>query len=220
MHLVLEMLKGQSKKIDGVKYVSVNLATEKAIVIANDKVTIEDIEKAVESIGYKVSREMPTVNLIEKKDLKKQKKDLMVSLIVTIPLMIIMIIHMSGIHIPYMTFIELFCGGIVIFYPGRKTLKSAWIALSHLHTNMDTLVTIGALSSWMTTILLIFGLNVQSFGSISAMLITLNLLGKYIESKMKYNASKDIQALLALRVEKANVLMDGEIIELPVETIK
>ncbi len=74
MHLVLEMLKGQSKKIDGVKYVSVNLATEKAIVIANDKVTIEDIEKAVESIGYKVSREMPTVNLIEKKDLKKQKK--------------------------------------------------------------------------------------------------------------------------------------------------
>ena len=207
------------KKIDGVKYVSVNLATEKAIVIANDKVTIEDIEKAVESIGYKVSREMPTVNLIEKR-FKEAKKDLMVSLIVTIPLMIIMIIHMSGIHIPHMTFIELFCGGIVIFYPGRKTLKSAWIALSHLHTNMDTLVTIGALSSWMTTILLIFGLNVQSFGSISAMLITLNLLGKYIESKMKYNASKDIQALLALRVEKANVLMDGEIIELPVETIK
>ena len=47
------------KKIDGVKYVSVNLATEKAIVIANDKVTIEDIEKAVESIGYVLEKCLP-----------------------------------------------------------------------------------------------------------------------------------------------------------------
>jgi Cu+-exporting ATPase len=85
---------------------------------------------------------------------------------------------------------------------------------------MDTLVSIGALSSWITTILVVFGLDVQSFGSISTMLITLNLLGKYIESKMKYNASKDIQALLALRVEKANVLINGEMIELPVDTVK
>ncbi|HOB15487.1 MAG TPA: cation-translocating P-type ATPase [Defluviitoga sp.] len=207
------------KNIDGVKYVSVNLATEKAIVIADEKVTIEDIEKAVEGIGYKVSRETPTENLIEKR-FKEAKKDLIISLIITIPLMIIMIFHMSGFHIPYMVFIELVGGGIVLFYPGRKTLKSAWIALSHFHTNMDTLVSIGALSSWFTTILVIFEIKIQSFGSISAMLVTLNILGKYIESRMKYKASKDIQALIALKVEKANVLIDNEIVELPVDAVK
>jgi len=207
------------KNIDGVKYVSVNLATEKAIVIADEKVTIEDIEKAVEGIGYKVSRETPTENLIEKR-FKEAKKDLIISLIITIPLMIIMIFNMSGFHIPYMVFIELVGGGIVLFYPGRKTLKSAWIALSHFHTNMDTLVSIGALSSWFTTILVIFEIKIQSFGSISAMLVTLNILGKYIESRMKYKASKDIQALIALKVEKANVLIDNEIVELPVDAVK
>lgn len=207
------------KNIDGVKYVSVNLATEKAIVIADEKVTIEDIEKAVEGIGYKVSRETPTENLIEKR-FKEAKKDLIISLIITIPLMIIMIFHMSDFHIPYMVFIELVGGGIVLFYPGRKTLKSAWIALSHFHTNMDTLVSIGALSSWLTTILVIFDIKIQSFGSISAMLVTLNILGKYIESRMKYKSSKDIQALIALKVEKANVLIDNEIVELPVDAVK
>jgi len=206
-------------KLDGIKYVSVNLATEKAIVISDEKIPMSKIKEAVENVGYKVSEEMPTEDLIEKR-FEEARKDMYLSLVITIPLMVLMIINMSGIAVPFMHFIELIGSALVIFIPGRKTLKSAWIALSHLHTNMDTLVSLGALSAWATTILAIIGLDILSFGTIAAMLITLNLIGRYIESRMKHNASKEIKLLLSMKVEKANVITDGGIVELPIETVK
>lgn len=206
-------------KLDGIKYVSVNLATEKAIVISDEKIPMSKIKEAVEKVGYKVSEDMPTEDLIEKR-FKEARKDMYISLVITIPIMVLMILNMSGIAIPYMHFIELIGSALVIFIPGRKTLKSAWIALSHLHTNMDTLVSLGALSAWVTTLLAIIGLDILSFGTIAAMLIALNLIGRYIESKMKHNASKEIKLLLSMKVEKANVITGKGTVELPIETVK
>ena len=207
------------KKLDGVKYVSVNLATEKAIVISQEAIPMNEIKKAVADVGYKVSEEMPTEDLIEKR-FKESRKDMYISLAITIPLMVVMILSMSGVHVPFMLLIELIGGAATIFIPGRKTLKSAWIALSHLHTNMDTLVSLGAISAWATTILAIVGLNILSFGTIASMLITLNLVGRYIEARMKHSASKEIKLLLSMKVDKANVITDEGVVELPIETVK
>ncbi len=207
------------KKLDGVKYVSVNLATEKAIVISQEAIPMNEIKKAVADVGYKVSEEMPTEDLIEKR-FKESRKDMYISLAITIPLMVVMILSMSGVHVPFMLLIELIGGAATIFIPGRKTLKSAWIALSHLHTNMDTLVSLGAISAWATTILAIVGLNILSFGTIASMLITLNLVGRYIEARMKHNASREIKLLLSMKVDKANVITDDGVVELPIETVK
>ncbi len=54
------------KKLNGVKYVSVNLATQRAFVIANDNISFEDIKKAIEKAGYKATMDAPTEDLIEK----------------------------------------------------------------------------------------------------------------------------------------------------------
>jgi len=207
------------KKLDGVKYVSVNLATEKAVLISQEAIPMNKIKKAVSDVGYKVSEEMPTEDLIEKR-FKESRKDMYISLAITIPLMVLMILNMSGLHIPFMLFIELIGGATTIFIPGRKTLKSAWIALSHLHTNMDTLVSLGAISAWATTILAIIGLDILSFGTIASMLITLNLVGRYIEARMKHSASREIKLLLSMKVDKANVITDEGVTELPIDTVK
>lgn len=207
------------KKLDGVKYVSVNLATEKAVLISQEAIPMNKIKKAVSDVGYKVSEEMPTEDLIEKR-FKESRKDMYISLGITIPLMILMILNMSGLHIPFMILIELIGGAATIFIPGRKTLKSAWIALSHLHTNMDTLVSLGAISAWATTVLAIIGLDILSFGTIASMLITLNLVGRYIEARMKHSASREIKLLLSMKVDKANVITDEGVVELPIETVK
>ncbi|MDY6894513.1 MAG: cation-translocating P-type ATPase [Thermotogota bacterium] len=207
------------KKLDGVKYVSVNLATEKAVLISQEAIPMNKIKKAVSDVGYKVSEEMPTEDLIEKR-FKESRKDMYISLAITIPLMVLMILNMSGLHIPFMLFIELIGGAATIFIPGRKTLKSAWIALSHLHTNMDTLVSLGAISAWATTILAIIGLDILSFGTIASMLITLNLVGRYIEARMKHSASREIKLLLSMKVDKANVITDEGVTELPIDTVK
>ncbi len=201
------------KKLDGVKYVSVNLATEKAVLISQEAIPMNKIKKAVSDVGYKVSEEIPTEDLIEKR-FKESRKDMYISVGITIPLMILMILNMSGLHIPFMLLIELIGGAATIFIPGRKTLKSAWIALSHLHTNMDTLVSLGAISAWATTVLAIIGLDILSFG------ITLNLVGRYIEARMKHSASREIKLLLSMKVDKANVITDQGVVELPIETVK
>ena len=48
---------------------------------------------------------------------------------------------------------------------------------------MDTLLSIGAISAWSTNILAIAGLNVLSFGTVAAMLVSLNLVGRYMNPK-------------------------------------
>lgn len=207
------------KKLDGVKYVSVNLATQKAFVIANDNISFEDIKKAIEKAGYKATMEAHTEDLIEKQ-FQEAKRNMNLSLYITIPLMLLMIIHMSGIHIPYFIVIELIASTAVIFITGRKMLRNAWVALIHSHTNMDTLLSIGAISAWLTNILAILGLDVLSFGTVAAMIITLNLIGRYIESRMKSNAAKEIRLLISLKANTANVLNNETIIETPIDAVK
>ena len=207
------------KKLNGVKYVSVNLATQRAFVIANDNISFEDIKKAIEKAGYKATMDAPTEDLIEKQ-FQEAKHNMNLSLYVTIPLMLLMIMHMSGIHIPYFTVIELIASTIVIFVTGRKMLRNAWVALIHSHTNMDTLLSIGAISAWITNILAIAGLDVLSFGTVAAMIITLNLIGRYIESRMKSNAAKEIRLLISLKATTANVLTNEAIVETPIDAVK
>ena len=207
------------KKLNGVKYVSVNLATQRAFVIANDNISFEDIKKAIEKAGYKATMDAPTEDLIEKQ-FQEAKRNMNLSLYVTIPLMLLMIMHMSGIHIPYFTVIELIASTIVIFVTGRKMLRNAWVALIHSHTNMDTLLSIGAISAWLTNILAFAGLDVLSFGTVAAMIITLNLIGRYIESRMKSNAAKEIRLLISLKATTANVLTNEAIVETPIDAVK
>jgi Cu+-exporting ATPase len=207
------------KKLNGVKYVSVNLATQRAFVIANDNISFEDIKKAIEKAGYKATMDAPTEDLIEKQ-FQEAKRNMNLSLYVTIPLMLLMIMHMSGIHIPYFTVIELIASTIVIFVTGRQMLRNAWVALIHSHTNMDTLLSIGAISAWITNILAIAGLDVLSFGTVAAMIITLNLIGRYIESRMKSNAAKEIRLLISLKATTANVLTNEAIVETPIDAVK
>jgi len=207
------------KKLDGIKYVSVNLATQRAFVIANDNISFEDIKKAIANAGYKATMDAPTEDLIEKQ-FQEAKHNMNLSLYVTIPLMLLMIMHMSGIHIPYFTVIELMASTIVIFVTGRKMLRNAWVALIHSHTNMDTLLSIGAISAWLTNILAIAGLDVLSFGTVAAMIITLNLIGRYIESRMKSNAAKEIRLLISLKATTANVLTNEAIVETPIDAVK
>ncbi len=207
------------KKLNGVKYISVNLATQKAFVIANNNISFEDIKKAIEKAGYKATMDAPTEDLIEKQ-FQEAKLNMNLSLYITIPLMLLMIIHMSGIHIPYFTVIELIASTAVIFFTGRKMLRNAWVALIHSHTNMDTLLSIGAISAWLTNILAIAGLDVLSFGTVAAMIITLNLIGKYIESRMKSNAAKEIRLLISLKANTANVLTNEAIVETPIDAVK
>lgn len=205
-------------QIVGVKYTSVNLATESAYIISNRELAPEEIEKAVEKAGYGIAK-WEDEDLGEKR-YQKARKNVISSWIVTFPLSAVMIFHMAGYHIPGFAWYELFGVAFVIFYCGLNTIKSASIALKHLHSNMDTLITVGSITSWITTILYLTGLQIMSFGTLGAMIITIHLTGRFIESHLRDKAAKEIKGLISLQAKEAIVITDNQEITLPLEMIQ
>jgi Cu+-exporting ATPase len=205
-------------KVDGVKFAAVNLATNTAFVVLEKDVPDEVLQKAVESVGYGVSDE--PLEAIEEKRLKRIKKNTYISLTITIPLMVLMFLHMSGKHVPFFKEIELIFSAIVIFYAGRDTIRGATIALLHKHSNMDTLIFFGAVTAWLTNVTTYFGLSIHPFSTIGAMIVSLHLVGRYIESTLRDKASKQVKELLALQSKEARIVTDKGELLVPIEAVK
>ncbi len=206
------------KRIDGVKFASVNLATETAFIISEREISDQEIKEAVQWAGYSVLEG-------DREDLsqiryKKARERLILAWIVTAPLSLLMILHMLGYHIPGFVLIEIIGVAFLAFYCGMATIKSAWIAFRHFHSNMDTLITIGTLTSWLTAVLNYMGLPIISFGTIGGMIITIHLTGRFIESNLRDKAAKEIKALIALQAKEATVILDEEEIKVPIAMLK
>lgn len=205
-------------KLEGVKFAAVNLATSTGFIIAEKEIPLEAVKKAVEEVGYGISEESPQE--IEEKRYKATKKSLILSWLGTVPIALLMLINMFIFKIPNFEFFELLVGGFVIFYAGRNTIKGAWIALTHKHTNMDTLIFFGSVTSWFTTFLSIVGLPVASFGAIGAMIMAFHITGRFIESYLRDKAAKEIKSLLKLQAKEAKVITDEGEIMVPIEAVK
>lgn len=207
------------KKVPGVTFASVNLATESAFVLAAPEVTEQQLEEAVKKSGYEIVRNAPA-DLDEIK-YREALKNLIQILVIGIPLSVLMFLHMfMGIHFGWYGIAEIVFGAVAIFWCGRKTMKGAWIAVSHGHTNMDTLIALSAAASWLTAVLNNFGFKIPSFGTVGVMIMMLHLTGRYIESHLRDRAAKQVKTLLTLQPREARVMMDGVSIMVPVDAVK
>lgn len=206
-------------KVEGVTYASVNLATESAFVAADDSVTFEMLEAAVEKSGYKILKNTPAD--IDDIKYREARKDLFFILLIGIPMSVLMFMHMvMGIHYHWYGMMEAVAGSIAIFWGGRKTLRGAWIALAHAHTNMDTLIAISAAASWATALMNLAGLDIPSFGTIGVMILMLHLTGRYIESHLRDRAAKQVKALMTLQPREARVVSEENTLMVPIEAVK
>jgi Cu+-exporting ATPase len=205
-------------KIDGVKFASVNLATETAFLISEREISLQEIKNAVEGAGYNVVE--GSWEDLSQKRYKKAKERLIITWIVTLPLSILMIFHMLSYHIPGFVLLEVVSVAFVVFYSGKETIKSAWIAFRHLHSNMDTLITIGSVTSWFTAVLNYIGLPIISFGTLGAMIIAIHLTGRFVESHLRDKAAKEIKALVSLQAKEVTVILGTAEIKLPLTMLK
>jgi len=214
--------------VPGVQYASVNLGTNTAFVIADGTVTMDDLEKAVIKGGYRISLEMD--DNAERKRYHQTKINWLISVTALLPLAALMVFHMLKrlppvLHTMY-PWIEIVLSTFIIFYTGRKTIRGAWIALTHSHTNMDTLIFLGALTAWLTSvlhllsILKVLSLDLLSFGAIGAMIITLHLTGRFIESWLRDRASREIKALLSVQSREARLITSEGEFMIPITMLK
>ena len=94
--------------------------------------------------------------------------------------------------------------------------------MAHQTTRRDFLknMGLGAVTALATTALVLLGMKVLSFGAISPMLLSLHLIGRHVESRMRDRASRSIKSLLSMKVDTVMVVEGGDVLEVPVEGVK
>ncbi len=223
-------------KLSGVS-AQVNLATETAAIVYDPKTTgEEELRAAVVRAGFFVISEEEDTEAQKEKELKAQRRKLMIALIFAIPLFYIAMAPM--ISFPFPDFLSpelnprLYAGvQLLLVIPalaaGYKFYTVGYRNLFKLSPNMDSLVALGTSAAFLYSLYntaLVFGNNQHAVHGLyyesAAVIIALILLGKYFEMKSRRKTGLAIRKLIDLTPKTATVLLDGEEIETPVGEIK
>ncbi|MDT8976650.1 heavy metal translocating P-type ATPase [Paenibacillus sp. chi10] len=225
--------KGLSR-MQGIQTAAVNLATETA------KVTYiglkqEDILNKISQLGYtgrlkkeegESEQESPT-----QRNMRRLRNTFLVSALLSIPLLWSMVGHFSftsWIWVPewFMhPWVQMVLAAPVQFIIGARFYVGAFKALRSGSANMDVLVALGTTSAYVYSVYLAWQWQIgelhhpEMYFETSAVLITLILLGKWLEASAKGRSSQAIRALMGLRAKTATVVRDGEQVEVPVEDV-
>lgn len=109
----------------------------------------------------------------------------------------------------------------VQFYSGLDFYRHAWKALMDKTANMDTLVAIGSSAAYFYSIfILLAGMSGHVYFETSALIITLILVGKFLEARAKSQTSAAIKALIGLQPKTARVLRGGEEQDIPIAEVR
>ena len=104
----------------------------------------------------------------------------------------------------------------VVFWSGSGFHRAALQSARHLAATMDTLVSLGTLAAWAwSTVVLVAGLEEDTYFEVAAVITTLILLGRYLEARAKRRSGDAIRKLLELGAKEARVLRDGVEVAVP-----
>ncbi|GMT49346.1 MAG: hypothetical protein IEMM0008_0885 [bacterium] len=123
-----------------------------------------------------------------------------------------------GWEIDYCEWILFILATPVQFFVGWQFLKGAVKTARHFRANMDTLVAMGTLTAYTYSTLVTLGI-VKGYEYFEAMIIivTLILLGKFLETGAKGKTSEAIKKLIGLQAKTARVIRDGKELDLPID---
>jgi Cu+-exporting ATPase len=221
------------KKTEGIDMASVNLATDKATVSYDPKLTrIEDIIRSVEDAGYAASvaadEDGSKMAAKRKKQLSSMKRQIIISTALTFPLVMAMIagvFNIQALMFLHNPLLQLVLATPVQFYIGYRFYRGAWKTMLARNPGMDVLVALGTSAAYFFSVFNGFiapVVGVVSTGlyfEASAVIITLVLIGKYFEAKAKGSTSEAIQKLMGLQPKSARIEREGEVIEVPISDI-
>lgn len=221
------------QQIPGMLAVEVNLLTGKVLARSIARtVKSYQLAKAVESSGnYKAQfdkRENRDESAQQRqKELHNEKVKLLTSAGLSLPLILPMVFVPLGIEFQISGWIQFVLAGLVQFWIGSRFYVGAFKAIRARAGNMDVLVALGTSAAFFLSFyFLLFAKSnlgghqeVHYYFESSAVIITLVLLGKYLESKAKFQTIAAIRALQALQPDKANVIVNGQIIEVPFDEL-
>ena len=193
----------------------------------------EAVIKAVTMAGYQASLIADTTAETAddaRKDRAGQRDRLHViaAVVLSLPLAAPMMLSLLGLQVMLPGWVQLVLASVVQFWLGARFYRAGWMALREGAGNMDLLVALGTSAAYGLSVYhLVAGGRMAGMGEdalyfeASAVVITLVLLGKYLEGRARRQTGASLRALMALRPQQARVRMsDGGEVERPIELIR
>ncbi|HLD06597.1 MAG TPA: heavy metal translocating P-type ATPase [Candidatus Nanoarchaeia archaeon] len=225
--------------------VQVNLATEKATVHHTGQLDIAGVRRAVQDAGYDiVMPEQPEQGaahgtaghdhaaMLKEQELHALQRNLVLSSILSV---LVVIGTYQGI-IPMLSaisreqmFLLLFVLTIPVqYYAGWQFHRLAWNALRHRSFDMNTLISIGTNAAFLYSVLVIIFpdffagtlLEAEVYFDTAAVIITLILLGRYLEAKAKSRTSAAIHKLMGLQAKTATIMRGKQEVQIPIAEVR
>ena len=231
------------KDLETVEDVNVNLATERLSLIPKEGFDSQQVLDAVAEAGYqaeeKGKNKPSNVNeeaVARAQALRRKKQELLILLLTTLPLLYISMGSMVGLPLP--SFLDHMAHPLVFVLSQLVlTLPAVWIGrgfyqrgfrnLIKRHPNMDSLIAVGTSAAFFYSLYSVSQVFLgyhpfvhQLYFESVAVIITLILLGKYLESSAKGRTSQAIQSLLELVPSQATVIRYGEAVTIDTEDIR
>ncbi len=220
------------QRMEGVTSATVNLATNSAVVEYKEGVTsVEYILEKIKKLGYKGHIRTDERNDASRNEerLKQKQRQLVISILLSLPLLYTMVTHMPfdiGLPMPHILmnpWVQLLLATPVQFYIGAPFYVGAYRALRNKSANMDVLVALGTSAAYFyslfETLRALTNHEPRLYFETSAVLITLVLVGKYFEALAKGRTTEAISKLLSLQAKEATVIRNGEERKVPLEEV-
>jgi P-type Cu+ transporter len=202
-------------KLPNVHSARVNLATERAHIELTQRIPNQEIVEAIEKAGYSasiISDEHPHPHHDEKST--GTGFNIALAALLSIPLVIPMLLNLAGITWNLPVWLQWLLATPVQFYFGAVFYKGAWRAILNRSGNMDLLVAIGTTAAYALSVYMMFQGHEHLYFEAASVVITLVLLGKWLEGRAKRQTTEAIRALQQLRPETARVKRDQQEIEI------
>jgi len=205
---------------------TVNFALERAdLKLDTDHMSEATLFSLIEEAGFQAHLHgQPDQAAEDLSSLNKDRIRLILSALFTLPLVLQMLVMSLGGHFPLPGYVALTLATPVQFIFGARFYRGAWAALKHGYGTMDTLVVMGTSAAYFFSLYMLITLGDAAsdhlYFEASSVIITLVLLGKYLEDRSKRGTTDAIRELMALQPDTARIIQDGSEEIRPVEQVK
>ncbi len=228
------------KAVPGVTEAVVNLATERATV--RGIVDVVTLVQAVENVGYDAKAVPSLASVVNeeataKKDAEQAnlKRNLLLAAALTLPVFVLeMGSHLlPGVHdfihrtigMQWSWLLQFVLTTLVLLGPGRRFYQKGFPALARFAPDMNSLVAVGTLAAYAYSAVATFAPALLPVGTVNVyyeaatVIVTLILLGRFLEARAKGRTSAAIQRLVGLQAKTARVRRASGITEIPIADV-
>jgi Cu+-exporting ATPase len=225
-------LEGRLRALRGVLEASVSAATERAAVkYIPTVITVAEIRREITSAGVEPVEETGTQEDAEARarrmEIEHQRRRLIWGILLTVPLFLLamardfMLIPEAIGHAPWFDWLLFLLATPVQFGVGGQYYTGAYKAIRSGSANMDVLIAMGSSAAYFYSIPVMLGLLPgHVYFETAAVIITLIVLGKFLEARAKGRTSDALRKLASLQPKTAHLIREGTEREVAVEDVK